>query len=117
MPDATTEMALPELLTGLVSIIGKKLTAYIAGAKDTISIDRWIAGVQVGGEAEQRLRFAYQIVMTLHMNDEAEVVQAWLMGLNPDLGDRTALRMLREDSLDVVRPLLLAAVASFAVGA
>lgn len=106
----------PELVNEIVGVIGKKLTAYVTRTKDTRTVDRWIAGVQPYGDAEQRLRFAYQVVMTLREHDKPEVVQAWLMGVNPELGDRTAVRMLREEPLDIAGPLVLGAARAFAAG-
>jgi hypothetical protein len=35
-------LAWPELVTRLTEIIGRKLTAYIAGVKDVRALDRWI---------------------------------------------------------------------------
>jgi hypothetical protein len=106
--------AFPEIASVLVSIIGKKLTAYIGNAKDIRTVDRWIASDVLSAETEQRLRFAYQVVMTLHGHDSPEVVQAWLTGVNPELGDRNAIRMLKEESLDSVGPLLLREARAFA---
>ena len=109
------ELPFPEVVCAVVSIIGKKLTAYIGSAKDTRAVDRWMAGGEPYRDAEQRLRFAYHVVMTLREYDSPEVVQAWLMGVNPELGDRTAIRMLREDPLDIAGPLILGAVRHFAL--
>jgi len=34
----------PELVSRLVALIGRKLTAYVAGVKDARAIDRWKEG-------------------------------------------------------------------------
>jgi hypothetical protein len=109
-------LPLPAIASGLVSVIGKKLTAYIGNAKDVRAVDRWIAGVEPYKDSEPRLRFAYHVVMTLREQDTSEVVQAWLMGVNPELGDRTPIRMLKEEPLDTAGPLLLGAARAFASG-
>ena len=44
------------------------------------------------------------------------VIQAWLMGVNPELGDRVPLRLLREGDLAVVAPEVLAAARAFIAG-
>jgi hypothetical protein len=75
----------------LVEIVGRKLTAYIGGVKDALAVDRWIAGGEICGEAESRLRFAFQVAHTLSEHDSPAVVQAWLTGVNPELGDRVQL--------------------------
>ena len=49
----------------LVEIVGRKLTAYIGGVKDARAVDRWIAGGEIYGDAESRLRFAFQVARDL----------------------------------------------------
>jgi hypothetical protein len=93
----------------LADSIGRKLTAYVAGVKDVRALDRWIEGRESYGEAETRLRLTFQEVRTLLDHDSAKVVQAWLMGVNPELGDRVPLRLLREGDLTLVAPEVLAA--------
>ncbi len=109
-------LPMPELVAQLAGIIGRKLTAYVAGVKDTRAIDRWIEGKQLYGDAEQRLRFAYQVASTLREHDSPAVVQAWLMGVNPELGDRVPLRLLREGDLDRVAASILGAARAFLAG-
>ena len=106
----------PELVSRLGEAIGRKLTAYIAGVKDTRAVERWISGSQPYGEVEPRLRLTFQVVRTLLEHDTPEVVQAWLMGVNPELGDRVPLRLLREGDLVVVAPEVLAAARAFIAG-
>jgi hypothetical protein len=100
----------------LVEIVGRKLTAYIGGVKDARAVDRWIAGGEIYGEAEPRLRFAFQVVRTLAEHDSPGVVQAWLTGVNPELGDRVPLRLLRESDIDAVAPAILSAARAFLAG-
>ncbi len=106
----------PELVQRLVEVIGRKLTAYVAGIKDVRAVDRWIAGGEPYGEAESRLRLTFQVVRTLLEYDSAPVVQAWLMGVNPELGDRVPLRLLREGDLAIIGPEVLAAARAFIAG-
>ena len=113
--EATTA-PFPNVVRELTSIIGKKLTAYIAGVKDVRAVDRWVAGAEPYKNAEERLRFAFRVVKTLHNHDHPSVVQAWLTGLNPELNDRAPIRLLREGDLDKVGPELLGAVRAFVAG-
>ncbi len=113
---AATKTGFPELVTQMTSIIGKKLTAYIAGKDDVRSIDRWMQGQGSYKDAEPRLRFAYQLVITLSEHDQPAVVQSWLTGINPELRDRTPIRLLREGDLEAVGPELLGAVRAFIAG-
>ena len=97
----------------LVEIVGRKLTAYIGGVKDARAVDRWIAGGTMYGDAESRLRFAFQVVRAISEHDSAAVVQAWLTGVNPELGDRVPARMMRENEIDAVAPAVLSAARAF----
>lgn len=97
----------------LVEIIGYKLTAYIGGVKDVRAVNHWIAGGEIYGEAEARLRFGFQVVRTLSDRDSPAVVQAWLTGVNPELGDRVPLRLLRENDIDAIAPAILSAARAF----
>src|SRR5436305_1546467 len=111
------QASFPELVAEVAEILGKKLTAYIGGVKDTRVIERWIhGGVEPYRDAEQRVRLAYQIAKTLHEHDAARVVQAWFMGLNPELQDRTPIRLLREEDIEKVGPELLNAMRAFLAG-
>jgi hypothetical protein len=109
-------LPLTEIALYLVSNIGKKLTAYIGNAKDTRTVDRWLSGVSPYRDAELRLRFAYHLVMLLCEVESPRVAQAWLTGLNPELGDRVALRVLKEESIDTAGPAILSAARAFVVG-
>jgi uncharacterized protein (DUF2384 family) len=97
-------LPLPELVPKLASIIGKKLTAYLIAAKDTRAVDRLIEGELLSDDSEPRLRSAYQIVTILSTYDSRAIAQGWLMGLNPELGDRVPISLIREDNLEQLAP-------------
>ena len=106
----------PELVTRLTEYIGRKLSAYIAGVKDVRTVEGWIKGNSPYGDAEERLRLAFQVVRTLIDHDSPRIVQAWLTGVNPELGDRIPLRLLREGDLNIVGPEVMAAARAFIAG-
>ena len=118
-----TQAPFHELVAELAKILGKKLTAYLAGVQDTRVIDRWIENKvdQPYRDAEKRIRLAYQIAKTLWDNDSERVVQAWFIGLNPVLQDRSPIRLLREaenaEDIDAVGPELLNAMRAYLAGA
>jgi hypothetical protein len=105
-----------KLVSRLVPLIGRKLTAYIASVKDVRAVDRWMKGNEAYGDVESRLRFAFQVVRTLSEHDSPLVVQAWLTGVNPELGDRVPVRLLREGDLNIIGPEVLGAARAFIVG-
>jgi hypothetical protein len=106
----------PELVSRLAALIGRKLTAYVAGAKDVRTVDGWINGNASYRDADPRLRLTFQVVRTLTDHDSQRIVQAWLTGVNPELGDRVPLRLLREGDLNVVGSEVLAAARAFIAG-
>jgi hypothetical protein len=114
--EESLRLTFPALVTRLTDLIGRKLTAYVAGVKDVRALDRWIEGGQPYGDADPRLRLVFQVVGTLADYDPPNVVQAWLMGVNPELGDRVPLRLLREGDIAVVGPEVMAAARAFVAG-
>jgi hypothetical protein len=105
-----------EIVSRLVAILGRKLTAYIGKVKDVRAVDRWMAGGEIYGDAEQRLRFAFQVARTLSEQDTPAVVQAWMTGVNPELGDRVPLRLMRDGDLNTVGAEVLRAARAFLAG-
>jgi len=104
------------LVKALRDLLGAKLVAYLGGVRETRAVRQWAEGTRVIQDKtdEQRLRLAYQVAMLVGERDSAEVVQAWFQGLNPELEDRSPVRLLREGDLDEVGPLVLAAARAFA---
>lgn len=97
----------------LVGIVGRKLTAYIGGVKDARAVDRWIGGGDIYGDAESRLRFAFQVARALNEHDSPAVVQARLTGVNPELGDRVPLRLMPDNEIEAVAPDILSAARAY----
>jgi hypothetical protein len=110
-------LAWPEIVKRLTQIAGWKLTAYIAGIKDVRTLDQWINGSAPSGDVEERLRFTHQLVHTLSQHDTPRIVQAWLTGVNPELGDRVPLHLLRDGDLGTVAQEVLGAARAFVAGA
>jgi hypothetical protein len=111
-----TMLEFPKLVQELTTIIGKKLTAYIASVKDVRAIERWIAGSEAYKGAEERLRLAYRLAKMIGDHDGPRVVQAWFTGLNPELKDRVPIRLLREEDIETVGPEILGAARAFLAG-
>jgi len=106
-----------EIVGELAGILGKKLTAYLAGVKDTRVVERWMTGsVAPYKDADQRIRLGYQIAKTLSEHESSRVVQAWFTGLNPELQDRAPIRLLKEEDMEKVGPELLNAMRAFLAG-
>jgi len=79
-------LPLPELVQKLSSIIGRKLTAYVIGAKDTRAVDRLIEGEPLSSDSEQRLRCAYQVATILSAYDFSPHRPSLVDGAQPRTG-------------------------------
>jgi hypothetical protein len=105
------------LVKELSELLGPKLVAYIAGVLETRAVREWITGPRKPRvPAPDRLRLAYRVASLIAEHDSPSVVRAWLMGLNPQLDDRSAARLLREGDLDEVGPQVLSAARAFVSG-
>ena len=62
------------------------------------------------------VRRALQVAWLIAQHDNASVARAWFQGLNPQLDDRSAARLLREGELDEVGPQILSAARAFVSG-
>jgi hypothetical protein len=103
----------PQVVGELVAMLGRKLTAYVGGVKDVRAVERWMEGGQMYGDAERRLRLTFQVARMLARDEQPSVVQAWFMGMNPELGDRSPLRLLRDEPLEKCGPEVLGAARAF----
>jgi len=106
----------PDVVRSLVSILGRKQTAYIASVKDARAIDRWLENAAPQKDVEQRIRLAYHIASMLRSGDSDGVVQAWFIGLNPELDDAVPINLLREGNLEVEGKRVLNAARAFLAG-
>jgi len=94
------------------------MTAYIAGVDNIKTVSRWISGdvtsIRDGG-AETRVRTAFEIAAMLLQVDAPEVVRAWFISLNPQLGDSTPVEIIHRGEMDDLKEVMRAARA-FATG-
>lgn len=105
-----------EVVDSLTKIIGRKLTAYVASVKDARALDRWKEGASPQKDAERRVRLTYHVASMLSRHDSGAVVQAWLMGLNPELDDAVPIKLLREGDIEQDGKRVLNAARAFVAG-
>jgi hypothetical protein len=103
-------------MAGLLhQLLSRRVTAYLAGEKDAATVSRWISG-KVSNvrdpQVEQKLRTSYEIALLLLQEDSPDVVRAWFVSLNPQLGDTTPIEAIHNGELKEV----LAAARSFVAG-
>ena len=113
---AATRLDPAELVSELRSILGARLVAYLGEVKETRAVRQWADGERriSNPQTAQRLRIAYQAAKMLIDHDDAMTVQAWFLGLNPMLDDRSPARVLTDEPLDDAGPRILAAARHFA---
>jgi len=56
------------------------------------------------------------VARTLSEHDSPAVVQAWLTGVNPELGDRVPVCLMCENEVDAVALAILSAARAFLAG-
>ncbi len=102
----------------LIDILGARLVAYIAKVSETRAVHEWGARGRgpKDGSVAPRLRLALQVASLIAQHDSHEVAQAWFQGLNPQLGDRSPARLLREGDLSEVGPEIVGAARAFVIG-
>jgi hypothetical protein len=102
----------------LIDILGAKLVAYIAGVREARAVQQYAYESRSPRHPaiEPRLRLALRVARLISRHDNREVAQAWFIGLNPQLNDRSPARLLREGGIDEVGPEIIAAARAFVVG-
>lgn len=113
--DQATRLPADELVSQLRQLLGARLLAGVAGVKQTRTIHDWAEGrreIRAEGIAA-RLRLTYQVARMIAAVDSAEILQAWMQGLNPELDDRSPARLLRDGDLETDGAQVLAAARSF----
>ena len=102
----------------LIDILGAKLVAYIAGVRESRAVQQYADDRRSPRHPaiEPRLRLALRVAMLISRHDSKEIAQAWFIGLNPQLNDRSPARLLREGEIDEVGPEIVAAARAFVVG-
>ncbi|WP_206751193.1 MULTISPECIES: hypothetical protein, partial [unclassified Cryobacterium] len=102
------------IVTGLRELLGAQLVAYLGRVSNTRSVREWADGSRVpGADVVQRLRTSFYVAGILSERERATIVQAWFQGMNPELGDKSPVALLRGEPLVVVGPIVVAAARSF----
>lgn len=113
----TVRASFPEVAAELRAVLGARLVAYVGSVRETRAVNQWAEGVREPSvEAQNRLRVALQIALTIAGSESPQIAQAWFQGLNPQLDDRSPARLLREGDLDEVGPSVITAARAFLTG-
>jgi len=112
------EASVQAMASLLSELLSRRMTAYIAGVDNIKTVSRWISGDVTSirdSDAETRLRMAFEIATMLMQVDAPEVVRAWFISLNPQLGDSTPVEVMHRGEMDDLSEVMRAARA-FATG-
>lgn len=98
--DEVIRLSVPKVVGRLTEELGAKLVAYIGGVRETRAVREWMLEGsdhrEPRGDTVSRLREALAITIMLRSSESRAIVQAWLMGLNPQLEDQSPATLLRE---------------------
>jgi hypothetical protein len=91
-------METSEVVQELCDVLTSKLVAALAGVKDPGQLRKWARGVlEPTQPAEQRLRFAHEVLHEIASAQGMEGAQAWALTANPRLGYDSPVKAIRED--------------------
>jgi hypothetical protein len=104
-----------EMAKYLQGHLGQKLTAYLAGLKDTKSVGQWALGKsEPPAITRERLRAAFHATSLFLLVYSDQAAQGWFFGANSSLDDRAPAAVLRTaetpDEMALVAPLARAFV-------
>ncbi len=80
----------------LVSTIGRRRTAFVAGQLDADILDQWIGGSQPPADSKSPLYCTWKVATAIAKVESPGVARAWLTGLNSVLDDQVPLRLLKD---------------------
>lgn len=82
----------------LQKTLGQRLAALVVGAGDPKAIGHYANGTRSPHEdTARRLRVAHQVVVTLSSRETPETIQAWFVGMNPDLNDEAPADLILKE--------------------
>lgn len=87
---------IPEIVGRLRTVLGRDIVAVLV-KRTPRTVTRWEAGDTKPHAREERLlRAAFEITELIGEVDADDVIRAWFMGMNSQLGDESAVETLRE---------------------
>jgi hypothetical protein len=101
----------PRAVLMLKKMLGRDLTAYVAGVCDPGRVDLWTTGFPDPG-IEKRVCLAYRLAIVLCMMDQCDEVRSWFLTPQARLEDLSPAMLIREggDRDDVAAAVVLSAM-------
>lgn len=93
---------LPDVARFLLNLFPARLVTYACGLESTKPVKAIGSGEKVEGPpgVEARLRRTYEVVLLLLHFDAPAPVQAWFIGMSPELGDTALVDAVRDGRFD-----------------
>lgn len=87
-----------DIVGELCELLTARVVASLAGVKDPGQVRKWAKGqLSPIQPAQQRMRFAYDILTEIEDSHGRKVAQAWILTINPRLGYESPIKAIRED--------------------
>ncbi|MFF1876527.1 hypothetical protein [Leifsonia sp. NPDC058230] len=103
-------LPIDQIVTRLRATIGVRLVAYIGGVGTTSAVAAWAEARDVpDADKVTRLRTAFHALGILLERWDPVTIESWFKGMNPDLGDESPARVIREAAPDGANEVLIAA--------
>jgi hypothetical protein len=104
-----------EAVKYLQETVGSKVTAYLSGAEDVCTVERWSSGEERPQPSlAGRLLYGCETVRPIVDRYDSSTANAWLFGTNPWLKDEAPAYVLRHDDRPEVWKKVVHAAQDFA---
>lgn len=98
LPWDVARSSMADLAQELQDILTQRLTAYIVGLSDGRDIGRYARKERKPHHGtDAKLRELYNLVSMMKNKEDAETIQVWFQGRNPNLNDVSPARLLHEN--------------------
>lgn len=92
----SVQLGVPAVVSRVQSVLGQSLLGVIV-ARENRAIQRWAAAQTQPPQKEERiLRDVFKVVELMTSVEDAAVVRAWFMGMNPQLDDESPAEALAD---------------------
>jgi hypothetical protein len=104
LPLNVARSSMADVAQELQNVLTQRLTAYVVGLSDGRDIGRYARGERKPHPGtDAKLRELYHLVSLMKEQEDAETIQIWFLGRNPDLEDKSPAKILHESFDDYPR--------------
>jgi hypothetical protein len=102
---AATKPKIQEIASALNPLFGRELLALMTGVQNPRTVTQWVRGESEPhpGTARTLRDVAYIATFLLNSGEPTETVQAWFVGMNPQLKGKSPAEVIERDRERVLR--------------